>query len=87
MDRRRTLLEHELYRPRDRRELQRRLFKEALLNVPFEMPFRGPEHYEHGDYAYRCTVSGGFEWFQGHESILNKGVEIYDCYFHGGLIK
>ena len=61
--------------------------REALLNVPIEMPSRGPEHYSHGDYTYTCAVNGGFEWFQGHEVILYKAAEIYDCYFHGGLLK
>ena len=60
--------------------------KEALLNVPFEMPYRGPEHYTHGDFTYECKVNGCFDWFQGHEVILYKGMEIYDCYFHGGTI-
>ena len=61
--------------------------KEALLNVPVDMPYRGPEQYSRGDYAYECTVSGEFEWFQGHEVIFYQGTEIYDCYFHGGLIQ
>ena len=60
--------------------------KEALLNVPFEMPFRGPEHYNHGDYTYECKVNGCFDWFQEHEVILYKGLEIYDCFFHGGTL-
>ena len=25
--------------------------KEALLNVPFDKPFRGPENYSHGEYT------------------------------------
>ena len=61
--------------------------KEALLNVPFEMPYRGPQHYGQGDYRYECAVSGSFEWFQGHEVIFHQGAEIYDCFFHGGLIR
>ena len=61
--------------------------KEALLNVPFDAPFRGPMSYSNGDYSYKCSVSGKFEWFQGKETICFKGNEIYECYFHGGLIK
>ena len=61
--------------------------KEALLNVPFDMPFRGPLDYSNGDYSYKCSVSGDFDWFQGREIITYKGNEIYECYFHGGLIK
>ncbi len=61
--------------------------KEALLNVPFDMPYRGPEHYSHGEYTYECKAVGGFEWFQGREAIFYRGAEIHECYFHGGLVQ
>lgn len=61
--------------------------KEALLRVPEENPYRGPLLYENGDYTYKCEVNGSFEWFQGYETISYKGKQIYDCYYHGGLIK
>ena len=61
--------------------------KEALLNVPFDTPYRGPSSYINGDYSYKCSVNGEFDWFQGKETICYKGKEIYECYFHGGLIK
>ena len=61
--------------------------KEALLRVPFEKPYRGPEEYSDGDYSYKCDINGEFDWFQGKETISYKGTEIYECYFHGGLIK
>jgi len=61
--------------------------KDALLHVVDDKPFRGPEIYSDGDYTYRCEVNGGFEWFQGKESIFFKGRMIYECFFHGGTIK
>lgn len=61
--------------------------KVALLLVPFEAPYRGPAAYSDGDYAYECSVQGGFDWFSGKETICFKGNEIYECVFHGGLIK
>lgn len=61
--------------------------KAALLQVPFEMPYRGPVAYSDGDYSYECSVQGVFDWFQGKETICFKGNEIYECYFHGGTIK
>ena len=61
--------------------------KEALLRVPADKPFRGPALFVKGDYAYTCEVSGDVDWFQGHERILFKGAEIYDCYFHGSSVK
>ena len=61
--------------------------KEALLLVSKEYPFRGPLYYKNGDYEYKMEVSGDFNWFNGHEIILYKGIEIYECNFHGGLVK
>ena len=61
--------------------------KEALLHVPEEMPYRGPEKYVNGDYTYSCSVEGDFDWFQGKETISYCGKQIYECFYHGGLIK
>ena len=61
--------------------------KEALLHVPEEKPYRGPEQYANGDYTYRCDVDGCFAWFQGKEVIEYQGKMIYECFFHGGSIK
>ena len=51
--------------------------KDALLNVPFDKPFRGPEIFSSGDYTYKSEITGDFEWFQGYEMILYKGKKIY----------
>ena len=61
--------------------------KQALLRVPEDKPFRGPEEYSEGDYTYKCSIDGDYEWFQGKEMITLKGEQIYECYFNGGLIK
>ena len=61
--------------------------KEALLRVPKDKPFRGPEKYTNGDYLYQCKIEGNFEWFQGRETIRYKDSEIYECVFHGGLVE
>jgi len=61
--------------------------KEALLHVPEEMPYRGPEKYANGDYTYTCSVEGDFDWFQGKEMITWRGNPIYECVYHGGLIR
>lgn len=60
--------------------------KEALLRVPAESPYRGPEAFENGDYSYTCHTDGNSDWFQGKETICYQGKQIYECYFHGGLI-
>ena len=61
--------------------------KEALLHVPEEQPYRGPREYMDGDYAYHCEIEGDFDWFQGRETIEYQGKQIYECVFHGGLIR
>lgn len=60
---------------------------EALLEVPVDLPFRGPKIYSKGDYHYHCKVDGEFVWFQGYEEIFYMDEKIYECYFHGGAIK
>ena len=61
--------------------------KEALLLVPADKPFRGPEKYTNGDYTYDCKIDGDYKWFNGRETISYKGAEIYECIFHGGLVE
>lgn len=61
--------------------------KEALMTVPEELPFRGPEIYTKGDYHYHCKVAGEFIWFQGYEEIFYQDKKIYECYFHGGTVR
>lgn len=61
--------------------------KEALLRVPLDKPYRGPSYYESGDYTYHCKVDGTIEWYQGYEEIYCGNRKIYECYFHGGLVK
>lgn len=60
--------------------------KEALLHVPFEKPYRGPDIYMNGDYIYYCETNGDFGWFQGYEWITYQGKEIYQCYYHGSML-
>lgn len=61
--------------------------KEALRKADRNMPYRGPEYYQSGEYIYKCKVAGDFTWFQGYEEIYCNNEKVYDCYFHGGLMK
>ncbi|MCM1155357.1 MAG: DUF5680 domain-containing protein [Roseburia sp.] len=61
--------------------------KEVLYHVPVENPYRGPEIYTEGDYRYHCKTDGAFGWFQGYEDIFYLDEKIYECYFHGGMIR
>jgi len=58
--------------------------KEALLLVPEEYPYRGPLHYESGDYVYKCSITGDFNWFNGIEEVFFQNNKVYECAFHGG---
>ena len=61
--------------------------KEALRAADKKMPYRGPEIYQSGEYTYRCKVTGDFTWFQGYEGIYWNDIKVYECVFHGGLVK
>lgn len=61
--------------------------KEALRHADRAMPYRGPECYRSGEYCYTCSVSGDFSWFQGYEEIFCNDKKVYECYFHGGLLR
>lgn len=60
--------------------------KEALSYVSIELPFRGPDFYQKGDYMYQCQIQGGFEYFYGSENIYCRQEKVYTCTFHGGTI-
>ena len=61
--------------------------KEALRAADKKMPYRGPEVYQSGEYTYRCKVTGDFTWFQGCEEIYLEDTNVYECVFHGGLVR
>lgn len=61
--------------------------KEALRAADEKNPYRGPDYYASGNYIYKSNVTGNIEWFQGYEEIWCGEVKVYECYFHGGLLK
>ena len=61
--------------------------KEALRKADKNMPYRGPEYYQSGEYLYKSKVVGDFTWFQGYEEIYCNETKVYECYFHGGLMR
>ncbi len=61
--------------------------KEALRRADKEMPYRGPEYYQSGEYTYKCKVASDFTWFQGYEEIYCNKEKVYECYFHGGTLR
>ncbi|MDO5126970.1 MAG: DUF5680 domain-containing protein [Eubacteriales bacterium] len=61
--------------------------KDALFHVQEDKPYRGPSFYQSGEYTYHCKVDGEFVWFQGYEEIFYNGEKVYECFFHGGIVK
>ena len=68
------------------KEFSGNFLKDALRHADRKMPYRGPEHYEDGEYLYKCSVNGDFTWFQGYEEIFFHDKKVYECFFHGGLM-
>ena len=68
------------------KEFSGNFLKDALRHADRKMPYRGPEHYEDGEYLYKCSVNGDFTWFQGYEEILFHDKKVYECFFHGGIM-
>lgn len=61
--------------------------KEALLLVSEERPYRGPEIYKRGEYIYVSDIEGDITSFSGNEKIYYQSQKIYECLFHGGIIR
>lgn len=61
--------------------------KEALLQVNEDRPYRGAEIYKRGEYIYISNIVGDITSFNGNEKIYYQSKKIYECLFHGGIIK
>lgn len=61
--------------------------KDALAAAPADMPCRGPRSFQKGEYSYHCMPRGDFAWFEGREEIYAGGDKVYECLFHGGLVR
>ena len=61
--------------------------KGALRKCDLENPFRGPKKYSKENFEYFNSTRGDFSFFEGKEKIFYKGKEVYECNYHGGLIK
>lgn len=62
------------------------ILRNALKQMPEEMPLRGPEAYQHEDYQYQNTWKGLLERYSGEEKILKNGELVYHANYLGGLI-
>ncbi len=60
--------------------------KRALLLVDESMPFRGPTHFQDGDYKYIFEVTGDITDFNGVEHIFCNNHYVFEQSCMGGLI-
>ena len=51
------------------------------------LPVRGPREYSEGEYTYRNSVEGYLDRFMGTEEILLSSEVIYQCWYHGGMVR
>jgi len=61
--------------------------KEALGLAGADAPFRGPRVYRKGESTYHACWTGDLGWFSGSEEILVGAEKVYECLFHGGLVR
>lgn len=58
----------------------------SLSNAPSEMPYRGPELFEDGDFKYENVLSGTIENFSGTEKIFKNDACVYEASYIGGVV-
>ncbi|WP_199426119.1 DUF5680 domain-containing protein [Thermaerobacillus caldiproteolyticus] len=60
--------------------------RQALRLVPAAAPYRGPQHFENGQYTYKNAYHGTLERFYGEECIFVHGQKVYELRYSGGFI-
>jgi hypothetical protein len=61
--------------------------RKALLGIGEDRPFRGPSHFEQGNYRYVNTSEGELSEFHGTERICLDGMPVYGLRYSGGIIR
>ncbi|MBN1565942.1 MAG: hypothetical protein JXA10_19025 [Anaerolineae bacterium] len=61
--------------------------KAAMRQVSADRPFRGPESFRDGDYAYTDASHGAVDRFWGVEVITFQERAIYDLRYQGGFVR
>ncbi|MFA5872236.1 MAG: DUF5680 domain-containing protein [Parcubacteria group bacterium] len=62
------------------------VLKNALMRMPEDYPFRGPEKYEEGEFIYENSWDGEVDNSSGEEKISQVGEMVYKASYIGGLI-
>lgn len=61
--------------------------KQALKNMPAEMPVRGGSSFNSGDWLYKNEIEGDVQNFFGKETIWLKKTPIYSRSYQGGIVR
>lgn len=62
------------------------VLRNALMQIPEDYPFRGPQEYQEGDYTYTNNWQGEVDRFSGEERITQGDKLIYKANYLGGLV-
>lgn len=60
--------------------------QKALSKPPEELPLRGPQKLEEGDFRYENKWSGDLERYEGEEVIFQNGNRVYEAKYSGGAV-
>ncbi len=60
--------------------------REALRNVPDDLPIRGPKMLDQTGFSYQCEVVGDLSRFHGVEIIKQSNEAWYELRFSGGAV-
>jgi len=61
--------------------------RQALQQVVYERPFRGPQTYYTGSYRYLDATQGDLAQFRGEEIIMRGNKRVYELHYSGCLLK
>lgn len=60
--------------------------RESLSNSTLQMPYRGPETFQRGDFTYENKMTGDVEQFSGTEKIYKNVYCAYEASYSGGFV-
>lgn len=61
--------------------------RQALRLVDTKSIYRGPNHFESGNYIFKNEYEGTLDCFHGKEIILEDGQTVYELHYNGGIIR
>ena len=62
------------------------ILREALMQMPEEHHYRGPEEFKKGNLTYRNKWEGEVDRYLGEEVILQEEKTVYKANYLGGLV-